>query len=374
MFGSKNFSENYYPNNSQSSYESSYFRGVRDSNHIQQYNSYQVPNLNDSNSQHIIISPSPLMFSQFTNSEKNLSGEKKTTQSSFSTNFTTKYIGYSQLENTFMENIKNYPNQVNDYLSKKDGNKNIKNLLDSINNTSIITCQNMKKINETYTNKITNSNCVVPKIFEIFSKINDLLKVIDNELMNQFSLLTSFNGYDESVQNEEKENLEKIQKVINECIELLNNKIMEVNNDTMNLNNDLNINCQQLKNIMDQEIQKLSENLSEFVKFKNEKNKAYKEYKIILDNIANNINSLQNKFIFLNSKSNEATNNIMIAEKENINKNNTNEKNIFDFNVDKTNSTNIDENTSTLYKKATMKIISEMHKRNKKRKNMKKYK
>ena len=374
MFGSKNFSENYYPNNSQSSYESSYLRNLRESNHIQQYNSYPVPNLNDSNSQHIIISPSPLIFSQFTNSEKNLSGEKKTTQSSFSTNFTTKYIGYSQLENTFIENIKNYPNQVNDYLTKKDGNKNIKNLLDSINNTSIITCQNMKKINETYTNKITNSNCVVPKIFEIFSKINDLLKVIDNELMNQFSLLTSFNGYDESVQNDEKENLDKIQKVINECIELLNNKIMEVNNNTMNLNNDLNINCQQLKNIMGQEIQKLSENLSEFVKFKNEKNKAYKEYKFILDNIANNINSLQNKFIFLNSKCNDATNNVMIAEKENINNNNTNEKNIFDFNIDKTNSQNIDENTSTLYKKATMKIISEMHKRNKKRKNMKKYK
>ena len=154
----------------------------------------------------------------------------------------------------------------------------------------------------------------------------------------------------------------------------VNNKIMEVNKNTMNLNNDLNINCQQFKNIMGQEIQKLSENLSEFAKFKNERNKAYKEYKIILDNIANNINSLQNKFIFLNSKSNDSTNNVMIAEKENINNNNTNEKNIFDFNVDKTNSTNIDENTSTLYKKATMKIISEMQKRNKKRKNMKKYK
>ena len=128
MFGSKNFPETYYPNNSQRSYESSYFSNLRESNHIQQYNPYPVSNLNDSNSQHIIITPSPLIFSQFSNSENNLSGEKKTTQSSFST----KYIGYSQLENTFMENIKNYPNQVNDYLTKKDGNKNIKNLLDKI--------------------------------------------------------------------------------------------------------------------------------------------------------------------------------------------------------------------------------------------------
>ena len=49
---------------------------------------------------------------------------------------------------------------------------------------------------------LTNSNICVEKFLEICVKMNVILTVIDNDLLNQFSLLTSFHGYDESIQND----------------------------------------------------------------------------------------------------------------------------------------------------------------------------
>ena len=359
MFGSNFCSQKNPSIQSQSSYDGSFHPNLFESYNRLQNNAYPFQNSNNSNAnqQSNLLSKNPLIFSQFSNNS--FGGRKGTQQSFASSNF----INYKQFENIFIENIKNFPTQVNDYLTKEEENINLKLLMNSLNNTSLITCQNINKINDNFCGKLSNSNCNVPRLFELCSKINELLNSIDNELINQFSLLTSFHGYDESVQNDEKINLNKIKEVINECNQLLVEKIIKINDSSVNFNNEMIINCEQFGIMLEEEIKKLNLNLNELIQCKNENNNNYEKYQKITDNIINSINSLKNKFIFSNENekkiigiNNEAKNNLEIDIDNNLNNN------------------NIDENIRNQNRMATLKIITEMHKRNKKRKKNKYYK
>jgi hypothetical protein len=356
MFGSNIRSQRNSSIHSQSSYEGSFHPSLFESYNRVQNNFYPFQNSNNANEnpQSNILSQNPLIFSQFSNNNS-IGGRKGTQQSFASSNF----INYKQFENIFIENIKNFPAQVNDYLTKEEENINLKLLMNSLNNTSSITCQNINKINDNYCSKLSNSNCNVPKLFELCSKINEILNSIDNELINQFSLLTSFHGYDESVQNDEKMNLNKIKDVINECNQLLVEKIIKINDSSINFNNEMIINCQQFNNMLEEEMKQLSINLNELIKCKNENNNNYEKYQQITDYIINSINSLKNKFIFSKSNGNENENKIITDNEIN------NEIKNMDNNL---NNNNIDENTKIKNRLATLKIISEMQKRNKKRK------
>ena len=365
MFGSNFCSQRNPVIHSQSCYEGSYHPSLFESYNGIQNNGYPFSNSNNVNPQPNILSQNPLIFSQFSTNTNNSIGGRKGTQQSFTSS---NLINYKQFENIFIEKIKNFPNQVNDYLTKEEENINLTLLMNSLNNTSLITCQNLNRINDNYCSKLSISNCNVPKLFEIYSKINELLNSIDNELLNQFSLLTSFHGYDESVQNEEKINLNKIQDVINECNELLAEKIIKINNNTMNFNNEVNNNCEQFRLMLEEEMKKLSINLNELIKYKNENNNKYEIYQQLTDNIINTINSLKNKFIF----SNNENNNKVVEDKEN--NNNIYVKNVPEINMDNKNDTIIEDNIKIQNKMATLKIISEMHNRNRKRKKNKNFK
>ena len=362
MFGQNYFSQRNPTLQSQSCYEGSYNQNLFESYNLPKCNPYPISNSNLSNPQPNLLSQNPLNFSQFS---INNSIGKKSTQQSFTTS---NFINYKQFENIFIEKIKKFPNQVNEYLTKEEENKNLKLLLDSVNNASLITFQHINKINETYCSKLSNSNCCVPKLFELCSKINELLVSIDNELLKQFSLLTAFHGYDESVQNEEKQNLNKIQNVINECNELLIDKITIINNSSMDYNNEINSNCAQFKNILDEEMKKLKQNLNELIIYKNEENKNFSEYQQITNNIINTINSLKNKFIYLNY--NNKIDDKITAEQGDTDKD-YNENSNSELNNDNNNKMNIDEESNYLNKMATLKIIKGL--RNKKRKKNKKF-
>ena len=368
MFGSNFGSQRNPVIHSQSCYEGSYHPSLFESYNRNQNNVYPFSNSNNVNPQSIILSQNPLIFSQLSTSTNNSIGGRKGTQQSFTSS---NIINYKQFENIFIEKLKNFPNQVNDYLTKEEENINLTLLMNSLNNTSLITCQNLNKINNNYCSKLSISNCNVPKLFEIYSKINELLNLINNELLNQFSLLTSFHGYDESVQNEEKINLNKIQDIINECNELLTEKIIKINKSSMNFNNEVNNNCEQFRLMLEEEMKKLTINLNKLIKYKNENNNKYEIYQQLTDNIINTINSLKNKFIF----SNNDNDNKIVEDKEN--NNNIYEKNVPEINKDNMENMNdiiIEDNVKVQNKMATLKIISEMHNRNRKRKKNKTFK
>ena len=368
MFGSNFGSQRNPVIHSQSCYEGSYHPSLFESYNRNQNNAYPFSNSNNVNPQSIILSQNPLIFSQLSTSTNNSIGGRKGTQQSFTSS---NIINYKQFENIFIEKLKNFPNQVNDYLTKEEENINLTLLMNSLNNTSLITCQNLNKINNNYCSKLSISNCNVPKLFEIYSKINELLNLINNELLNQFSLLTSFHGYDESVQNEEKINLNKIQDIINECNELLTEKIIKINKSSMNFNNEVNNNCEQFRLMLEEEMKKLTINLNKLIKYKNENNNKYEIYQQLTDNIINTINSLKNKFIFLNNEND----NKIVEDKEN--NNNIYEKNISEINKDNMENMNdiiIEDNVKVQNKMATLKIISEMPKKKRKRKKNKNFK
>ena len=371
MFGSSYLSQRNSTIRSQSSYEGSSFHPrLFDqlnlaSNNI---NAFPLTNSNISNIPPSQLSQNHMMLTQFSNINNNMG--RKGTQQSFSS------INYKQFENIFVEKIKNFPSQVNDFLTKEEENINLKLLVDSISTASSLTCKNINKINETYCSKLSNSNACVPKLLEICGQINELLNAIDNELLNQFSLLTKFHGYDESIQNEEKINLNKIQEVIDECNELLAEKIIKVNNYSINYSTDINNNCEQFKNILKEEMGKLSTNLNELIKYKNERNNNYNEYQKITNNIIKSINSLKNSFVFFKCENQE--NNDTIVVDNNRNENNVISKENNKLEDDKALEVNLDdsknlekinlENDEKLQNRmATLKIISEMHNRNKKK-------
>ena len=372
MFGSSYLSQRNSTIRSQSSYEGSSFHPrLFDqlnlaSNNI---NAFPLTNSNISNIPPSQLSQNHMMLTQFSNINNNMG--RKGTQQSFSS------INYKQFENIFVEKIKNFPSQVNDFLTKEEENINLKLLVDSISTASSLTCKNINKINETYCSKLSNSNACVPKLLEICGQINELLNAIDNELLNQFSLLTKFHGYDESIQNEEKINLNKIQEVIDECNELLAEKIIKVNNYSINYSTDINNNCEQFKNILKEEMGKLSTNLNELIKYKNERNNNYNEYQKITNNIIKSINSLKNSFVFFKCESQEH-NDTIVVDNNNMNENNAISKENNKLEDDKALEVNLDdsknlekinlENDEKLQNRmATLKIISEMHNRNKKK-------
>ena len=374
MFGSSYLSQRNSTIRSQSTYDGGSFHPrLFDqpnlvSNNI---NSFPLTNSNISNVPPNQISQNHMMLSQFSNMNNNM-GRKGTQQSFSSIN----HINYKQFENIFVEKIKNFPSQVNDYLTKEEENINLKLLMDSINTSSSLTCKNINKINETYCSKLSNSNACVPKLLEICGQINDLLNVIDNELLNQFSLLTKFHGYDESIQNEEKINLNKIQEVINECNELLSEKIIKVNNYSINYSADINNNCEQFKNILKEEMNKLNTNLNELIKYKNERNNNYDEYQKITNNIINSINSVKSSFIFFKCESQENNDTIVVDNNRNENNviskesNEVEEDKILDSNLDETKNLekiNLEDDEKLQNKMATLKIISEMHNRNRRK-------
>ena len=371
MFGSSYLSQRNSTIRSQSSYEGSSFHPrLFDqlnlaSNNI---NAFPLTNSNISNIPPSQLSQNHMMLTQFSNMNNNIG--RKGTQQSFSS------INYKQFENIFVEKIKNFPSQVNDFLTKEEENINLKLLVDSISTASSLTCKNINKINETYCSKLSNSNACVPKLLEICGQINELLNAIDNELLNQFSLLTKFHGYDESIQNEEKINLNKIQEVIDECNELLAEKIIKVNNYSINYSTDINNNCEQFKNILKEEMGKLSTNLNELIKYKNERNNNYNEYQKITNNIIKSINSLKNSFVFFKCENQEHNDTIVVDN--NRNENNAISKENNKLEDDKALEVNLDdsknlekinlENDEKLQNRmATLKIISEMHNRNKKK-------
>ena len=371
MFGSSYLSQRNSTIRSQSSYEGSSFHPrLFDqlnlaSNNI---NAFPLTNSNISNIPPSQLSQNHMMLTQFSNINNNLG--RKGTQQSFSS------INYKQFENIFVEKIKNFPSQVNDFLTKEEENINLKLLVDSISTASSLTCKNINKINETYCSKLSNSNACVPKLLEICGQINELLNAIDNELLNQFSLLTKFHGYDESIQNEEKINLNKIQEVIDECNELLAEKIIKVNTYSINYSTDINNNCEQFKNILKEEMGKLSTNLNELIKYKNERNNNYDEYQKITNNIINSINSVKSSFIFFKCESQENNDTIVVDNNRNENNAISKESNevekdkILDANLDDTKNLgkiNLEDDEKLQNRMATLKIISEMHNRNRKK-------
>jgi hypothetical protein len=268
-----------------------------------------------------------------------------------------------------IENVKSFPDQVSNYLTNSNGDISLRLLMNSIYSASLVTSQNFNKINNTFGAKLTNSNICVENFLELCAKMNYLLNVIDNDLVNQFSLLTSFHGYDESVQNEEKDNIETIERVINECNELLFEKIIKPNQNSMNFNEEINQNCAELKMILLEEMNILYQNLNKLIKLRKERNDNQNKYQQILDGVAEVISSLTDKFIFSNKNETDKENDLVCEE---------NKENIINVNneVDNKDINNSDATDEVKIQKrlATIKIISEINKRYKRRKKKKYFK
>ena len=347
------FSSNYLSQrNSQSCYENT----LRPS--LSEYNSLSN---NDSIPQNNMFTQNPLIVSQQSSMSGNSIRMQGTQQSLGLGN---NYINYKQFENIMIENVKSFPEQVSSHLTSSRGNLSLGLLINSICNASFTTSQSFDRINNTFSNKLTNSNICVEKFLELCAKVNALLDIIDNNLINQFSLLTSFHGYDESIQNEEKDNIKAIEKVINECNELLFEKIIKPNQDSMNFNEEINNNCMELKNILCEEMNILYQNLNKLIKNRTEKNNHEIEYQQILDGVAEVIASLQDKFIFSKKEeiNNENTLKCEENKESNININNESNKN------SDANNSNIPEEVKLQKRMATIKIISDVNRRYKKKK------
>ena len=353
------FSSNYLSQrNSQSCYENTLRPSLSD---------YNIASNNEQIPQNNLFTQNPLIVSQRSNMSNNSMRIQGTQQSlGLGSN---NYINYKQFENIMIENVKSFPDQVSNYLTNSNGDISLRLLMNSIYSASLVTSQNFNKINNTFGAKLTNSNICVENFLELCAKMNYLLNVIDNDLVNQFSLLTSFHGYDESVQNEEKDNIETIERVINECNELLFEKIIKPNQNSMNFNEEINQNCVELKMILLEEMNILYQNLNKLIKLRKERNDNQNKYQQILDGVAEVINSLTDKFIFSNK--NEIDNkNVLVCEENKENNINVNNE------VDNKDSNNSDATDEIKIQKrlATIKIISEINKRYKRRKKKKNFK
>ena len=353
------FSSNYLSQrNSQSCYENSLRPSLSDYNVVS--NNEQIPQNN-------LFTQNPLIVSQRSNMSNN-SMRMQGTQQSLGLG-SNNYINYKQFENIMIENVKSFPDQVSNYLTNSNGDISLRLLMNSIYSASLVTSQNFNKINNTFGAKLTNSNICVENFLELCAKMNYLLNVIDNDLVNQFSLLTSFHGYDESVQNEEKDNIETIERVINECNELLFEKIIKPNQNSMNFNEEINQNCAELKMILLEEMNILYQNLNKLIKLRKERNDNQNKYQQILDGVAEVISSLTDKFIFSNKNETDKENDLVCEE---------NKENIINVNneVDNKDINNSDATDEVKIQKrlATIKIISEINKRYKRRKKKKYFK
>jgi len=353
------FSSNYLSQrNSQSCYENTLRPSLSD---------YNIASNNEQIPQNNLFTQNPLIVSQRSNMSNN-SMRMQGTQQSLGLG-SNNYINYKQFENIMIENVKSFPDQVSNYLTNSNGDISLRLLMNSIYSASLVTSQNFNKINNTFGAKLTNSNICVENFLELCAKMNYLLNVIDNDLVNQFSLLTSFHGYDESVQNEEKDNIETIERVINECNELLFEKIIKPNQNSMNFNEEINQNCVELKMILLEEMNILYQNLNKLIKLRKERNDNQNKYQQILDGVAEVISSLTDKFIFSNKNETDNENDLACEENK---ENNINVNNEVD-NKDINNSDATDE-VKIQKRLATIKIISEINKRYKRRKKKKYFK
>ena len=353
------FSSNYLSQrNSQSCYENTLRPSLSD---------YNIASNNEQIPQNNLFTQNPLIVSQRSNMSNN-SMRMQGTQQSLGLG-SNNYINYKQFENIMIENVKSFPDQVSNYLTNSNGDISLRLLMNSIYSASLVTSQNFNKINNTFGAKLTNSNICVENFLELCAKMNYLLNVIDNDLVNQFSLLTSFHGYDESVQNEEKDNIETIERVINECNELLFEKIIKPNQNSMNFNEEINQNCVELKMILLEEMNILYQNLNKLIKLRKERNDNQNKYQQILDGVAEVISSLTDKFIFSNKNETDNENDLVCEENK---ENNINVNNEVD-NKDINNSDATDE-VKIQKRLATIKIISEINKRYKRRKKKKYFK
>ena len=346
------FSSNYLSQrNSQSCYENTLRPSLSEYNHLSN---------NDSIPQNNMFTQNPLIVSQQSSMSGNSIRMQGTQQSLGLGN---NYINYKQFENIMIENVKSFPEQVSSHLTSSRGNLSLGLLINSICNASFTTSQSFDRINNTFSNKLTTSNICVEKFLELCAKVNALLDIIDNNLINQFSLLTSFHGYDESIQNEEKDNIETIERVINECNELLFEKIIKPNQNSMNFNEEINQNCIELKNILFEEMNILYQNLNKLIKLRKEKNDHQNEYQQILDGVAEIIASLKDKFIFSNNKdmNNE---NVHVCEENKENNINRNKE----ADNKEINNPDVTDEVKIQKRLATIKIISEMNKRYKRKK------
>ena len=353
------FSSNYLSQrNSQSCYENTLRPSLSD---------YNIASNNEQIPQNNLFTQNPLIVSQRSNMSNN-SMRMQGTQQSLGLG-SNNYINYKQFENIMIENVKSFPDQVSNYLTNSNGDISLRLLMNSIYSASLVTSQNFNKINNTFGAKLTNSNICVENFLELCAKMNYLLNVIDNDLVNQFSLLTSFHGYDESVQNEEKDNIETIERVINECNELLFEKIIKPNQNSMNFNEEINQNCVELKMILLEEMNILYQNLNKLIKLRKERNDNQNKYQQILDGVAEIISSLTDKFIFSNKNETDKENDLVCEE---------NKENIINVNneVDNKDINNSDATDEVKIQKrlATIKIISEINKRYKRRKKKKYFK
>ena len=354
MFSSNYLSER----NSQSCYENTLRPSLSD---------YNIASNNEQIPQNNLFTQNPLIVSQRSNMSNN-SMRMQGTQQSLGLG-SNNYINYKQFENIMIENVKSFPDQVSNYLTNSNGDISLRLLMNSIYSASLVTSQNFNKINNTFGAKLTNSNICVENFLELCAKMNYLLNVIDNDLVNQFSLLTSFHGYDESVQNEEKDNIETIERVINECNELLFEKIIKPNQNSMNFNEEINQNCVELKMILLEEMNILYQNLNKLIKLRKERNDNQNKYQQILDGVAEVISSLTYKFIYSNKNETDNENDLVCEENK---ENNINVNNDVD-NKDINNSDATDE-VKIQKRLSTIKIISEINKRYKRRKKKKYFK
>jgi len=353
------FSSNYLSQrNSQSCYENTLRPSLSD---------YNIASNNEQIPQNNLFTQNPLIVSQRSNMSNN-SMRMQGTQQSLGLG-SNNYINYKQFENIMIENVKSFPDQVSNYLTNSNGDISLRLLMNSIYSASLVTSQNFNKINNTFGAKLTNSNICVENFLELCAKMNYLLNVIDNDLVNQFSLLTSFHGYDESVQNEEKDNIETIERVINECNELLFEKIIKPNQNSMNFNEEINQNCVELKMILLEEMNILYQNLNKLIKLRKERNDNQNKYQQILDGVAEVISSLTYKFIYSNKNETDNENDLVCEENK---ENNINVNNDVD-NKDINNSDATDE-VKIQKRLSTIKIISEINKRYKRRKKKKYFK
>ena len=358
MFGSNFFSQNNIPL-SQSSINQNYHNTQFID--FQNYQKFPYPQNQQTNN----------ISSQY-NTQNNLNPKNESFDSQFIPCLTQKqnnnYLNQKQFENIFYENMKLLPNKINEILNNPNDNVNIQSLFNDLDNNSSITNEKINYINKNFCEKLTDSNNSVEKFCETCKNIENILNNINSELLNHFSLFTSFHGYDESLQNVDK-NFENIHNEIQKCNYILLEEIIGTNNKILNYNNDININLEQFKLILTPEIKKISEYLIELANCKKKENTTIEEYQKITNNILGIISQIKMKFIFINEISkkkilekdeysnyinNDDNNN---KENENINTNNK----VVDGNSNVNNINCIECNN----KKATLNYLKNMHRKKK---------
>ena len=313
-------------------------------------------------------------------SQNNQNSKNESLNSQFIPNITQKqnnsYLNQKQFENIFYENMKLLPTKISEILSNPNENTNIQSLFNDLDNNSSLMNDKIIYINKNFCEKLSDSNNSVEKFYEICKNIETLLSNINSELLNHFSLFTSFHGCDESLQNEDIKNFENIRNTIEKCKNILSVEIIDTNDKTLNFNNDIQLNLEEFKLISIQEINKINEYLTELVNCKKKEDYTIEDYQKITNNIIGIINQLNTKFIFIKEASKKKIN----QQDESIDYINSDDKNKENesINTNMNNNTIVDKqnydnkvncNQFDSNKKATLNYLKNMHRRKKTNKN-----